>query len=94
MSPENFCYWLKGFFELIDVGPKNPDKLVLTADQVEMIEKHLKSVFQEKIMNGATTDTIIPYKVAEQPPPFYPVYPIPTQPGTDYPFPDNTKFIC
>lgn len=55
MSPQEFCYWLKGFFELMDAGPKRAEKLVLTAKQVDMIEKHLKSVFQEKIMISPRT---------------------------------------
>lgn len=55
MTPENFTYWLKGFFELIEAGPKIPEKLVLTVKQVEMIEKHLKSVFTETIMKPQQT---------------------------------------
>ncbi len=50
MTERDFCYWLKGFFELISVGPKTSEKLVLTVCQVEMIEKHLKSVFTEDKM--------------------------------------------
>lgn len=48
MTEQNFCYWLKGFFELLEAGPKNSDKLVLTAAQVEMISQHLNYVFAEK----------------------------------------------
>jgi hypothetical protein len=55
MTEKEFCYWLKGFFELMAAGPKCPDKLVLTANQVEMIDKHLRSVFAEKIMQEPLT---------------------------------------
>lgn len=55
MDAVNFTYWLKGFFELIEAGPKTSEKLVLTAEQVEMIEKHLKSVFTETIMKPQRT---------------------------------------
>jgi hypothetical protein len=47
MTAENFAYWLQGFFELIAVGEKTPGKLVLTPEQTEMVERHLKLVFQE-----------------------------------------------
>jgi len=43
VTPENFCYWLQGFFEL--QTPKRPEKISLNDDQVKMIEDHLKSVF-------------------------------------------------
>ncbi len=42
MTPENFCYWLQGFFELA-----GPDKL--HADEVTKIREHLKQVFTSKI---------------------------------------------
>lgn len=58
MRAEEFCYWLKGFFELIEAGPKTAEKLSFTKEQTEMIEKHLKSVFQEKIM--------APYDIQQQ----------------------------
>lgn len=37
MTPENFCYWLQGFFEL-QGAVINPE---LSAPQVNMIKKHL-----------------------------------------------------
>lgn len=55
MTPENFTYWLQGFFEILEAGPKTAERLTLTADQTEMIRKHLKSVFSEKIMNTGIT---------------------------------------
>ena len=39
MTPENFAYWLQGFFELTDDG------LPLTNTQVEIIKDHLTLVF-------------------------------------------------
>lgn len=51
MTPEQFTYWLRGFFELLAVGPKTSEKLVLTAEQVEMIDKHLTSIFQSTVMS-------------------------------------------
>ncbi len=45
MTPENFCYWLKGYLELLSVD-KNPEKPELNKDQVEMIDQHLGYVFQ------------------------------------------------
>lgn len=69
MTPENFTYWLKGFFELLEAGPKTPEKLVLTAEQVEMIHKHLKSVFTEIIMKQGIPPTI-DFTTKELPPGF------------------------
>lgn len=40
MTPENFCYWLQGFFELHD-----PSKL--TEEQVGMIKEHLQLTFNK-----------------------------------------------
>lgn len=52
MTPEQFCYWLKGYFELLNADPDIPaaQKLTLSVEQVAMIHAHLKSVFAEKIM--------------------------------------------
>lgn len=90
MNEREFCYWLKGFFEILSAGPKVPDKLVLTAEQVEMIDKHLRSVFQEKIM----TLTSIPVSAS----PDYNPFPFgPTCGGTTFDFskkPDPGPAIC
>ncbi|MDX1471902.1 MAG: hypothetical protein R3213_10430 [Flavobacteriaceae bacterium] len=40
MSPESFCYWLNGLFELSDVQE-------LTPKQVEIIKEHLALVFNK-----------------------------------------------
>lgn len=61
MAPENFCYWLQGFFEITNAG-KNGVNLVLTPDQVDMINKHLQSVFKATIMLpplGPATDDVM-----------------------------------
>lgn len=42
MTPEQFCYWLRGHFELGDLH-------VLTEKQVIKIKAHLDSVFDNKI---------------------------------------------
>lgn len=49
MTASEFCYWLKGYFELLGAGPKSAEKPTLTAEQVEMIEQHLNYVFAEKV---------------------------------------------
>jgi len=41
MTPENFAYWLQGFFEITSAT-------TLTTPQVEMIKQHLGYVFQGK----------------------------------------------
>lgn len=41
MTPENFCYWLQGYFEIS--GGK-----ALTKEQATIIIDHLKLVFEKK----------------------------------------------
>lgn len=41
MTPENFVYWLQGFFEIS--GTKN-----ITAEQAKVIKDHLDLVFEKK----------------------------------------------
>lgn len=43
MTPENFCYWLQGLFEL------QPDLKSLTPEQIAMIRQHLMYVFDGKV---------------------------------------------
>ena len=38
MTPENFCYWLQGMFELTEID-------VLSKTQIEVIKNHLQLVF-------------------------------------------------
>lgn len=40
MKPENFCYWLQGFFELSQTE-------TLSKDQVDQIKSHMKLVFEK-----------------------------------------------
>ena len=42
MTPEQFCFWLQGLFEL------SPDLKKLSAIQTQMIRDHLHYVFQGK----------------------------------------------
>jgi len=42
MTPEAFCYWLQGFFELSDVETLSPK-------QVEAVKNHLNLVFEHVI---------------------------------------------
>ncbi len=46
MTPENFCYWLQGFFEL----NKNMHIQSLTEHQVNMIQEHLSLVFKPTLV--------------------------------------------
>lgn len=41
MSPENFCYWLQGWFELSNAND-------ITIRQTEIIKDHLNLVFGKK----------------------------------------------
>lgn len=43
MTPENFCYWLQGYFEL-----RSKTEFTLTQDQVEEIKNHLQLVFRKE----------------------------------------------
>lgn len=43
MTPENFCYWLKGYFEL-----KDPSNKSIDAEQVKVIQDHLELVFKKE----------------------------------------------
>lgn len=46
MTAENFCYWLRGIFEIQMAGLDSNEKRVpkLTEPQIEMIAKHLNMV--------------------------------------------------
>lgn len=49
MTPENFAYWLQGFFEL--TGTEN-----ITPIQVFQIKEHLKLVFDKKTVEHYNQD--------------------------------------
>lgn len=72
MSPENFCYWLQGLFEL------QPDLKELTPAQIDMIKQHLMYVF------GSKQQPAIQFN----PPPGqpYPMQSPPLYPGLQSPF--------
>lgn len=42
MTPQDFCYWLQGYFEI-------SNNVTLTQGQVKQIKKHLKLVFYHHI---------------------------------------------
>lgn len=44
MTPEQFCYWLNGYFDLNQGGKRHSD---LTIEQVKCIKDHLALVFQQ-----------------------------------------------
>jgi len=46
MTSREFCYWLQGYFE---IQSSEPYRAVLTADQIEMVKKHLSMVFVHEI---------------------------------------------
>jgi len=49
MTPENFCYWLQGIFEMQNAGLSEADKrYTLTDHQVKMVAQHLEYVFKPK----------------------------------------------
>ena len=48
MTPENFCYWLQGFFEIVRNGNPSTEKITITDSQSKMIEEHLQMVFITK----------------------------------------------
>ncbi len=43
MTPRDFCYWLQGHFELAGKGA------TLTAEQVDLVQRHLSLVFKHEI---------------------------------------------
>jgi hypothetical protein len=49
MTPENFCYWLQGFFEL-----ENP--AALSVQQVQQIKDHLQLVFRKETPTYISVD--------------------------------------
>lgn len=44
MTPQNFCYWLQGFFEITGTDIKS-----LNEKQINMIKAHLRLVFRDSI---------------------------------------------
>ena len=69
MSPESFCYWLSGFFEL---SQHSNAQQILNEKQVEEIKNHLKLV-----MTKATSEISNQKEVQL---PLFPTYPVITSP--------------
>jgi hypothetical protein len=42
MTPENFCYWLQGYFELTGPGA------MLSTRQLDVVRDHLRLVFDKQ----------------------------------------------
>jgi hypothetical protein len=71
MTPENFVYWLQGYFELSDACyplMKSPLAGSLGGDQIQIIKDHLKLVLEKK-----TPDKKLPFSLNF--PPHIPVTP-------------------
>lgn len=50
MTSRDFCYWLQGYFEIINAGTENPDApLWLDEGEAACIQKHLAMVFLHEI---------------------------------------------
>ena len=43
MTPQEFCYWLNGYFDLAG------DDTSMTDEQIQCVKEHLELVFQQKI---------------------------------------------
>ena len=56
MTPENFAYWLQGFFEMTETNR-------LSEKQILMIKEHLKLVFEK-----VTTESLPTTQQPQQPP--------------------------
>lgn len=46
MTSRDFCYWLQGFFE---ISKADGNKLYITSEQTDVIQKHLNMVFYHEI---------------------------------------------
>lgn len=63
MTPEAFCYWLQGWFEL---NSTIDHRKGATPETLEMIKKHLQSVFTNTIMNpGLTINPNKPFDIRD-----------------------------
>lgn len=51
MSPENFCYWLQGYFEIAESGEQLES---LDEDQIQVIQEHLALVLH-RVTGGPTS---------------------------------------
>lgn len=49
MTSREFCYWLRGYFELESKVSNHPEKPVITQEQAVVIKNHLDMVFLHEI---------------------------------------------
>lgn len=63
MKPENFCYWLQGFFEISEQSNQNTQ---LSSKQIETIKNHLNLVFAHSIDMQATEHIKDPVEAAKK----------------------------
>lgn len=60
MTPENFCYWLQGFFEISGTTE-------LTKEQVVMIEEHLQLIFNKQTKKSVKDLVVAPEDLKPMP---------------------------
>lgn len=55
MTPENFCYWLKGYFEIL-AADKNKEHVgvSMSMEQTLCVQTHLDYVFAPKVTQETT----------------------------------------
>jgi hypothetical protein len=53
MTPENFCYWLQGYFE---ISRATGQPLVVTDKEIKVIEEHLQLVFKKETRASQPSD--------------------------------------
>lgn len=58
MTPEQFAYWLQGFFELREAGGDSTKPL--TPEQAKMIQEHLQTVFVK--VTGAPAQPLVDWE--------------------------------
>ena len=63
MTPENFCYWINGYFELqLKVGDGSS---MLNGNQVQIIKDHLDLVLKKETPNRQVFQQAFGEKAAE-----------------------------
>lgn len=77
MTPEAFCYWLQGYFEVDSVEYSCTE---LSPAQIECIKDHLKLVFEKKTPHYDDYRPVM--KLGEIEP--FPPTGVPTNPLLDY----------
>lgn len=54
MTPENFCYWLQGLFEIEGADKNKTVNQSLSYEQVACIKQHLEYVFKHEELRKNT----------------------------------------